>query len=276
VNTIGIDSRPLTKWAFFAITSGITVTDMAGSQHVIAGTVLTMPVRIRKAELHTAMFSVEAAAAQQLIDYSGLQVCQQRPGRAVVNLMLARYIDGDLGQYHEFGTCVMVNPPGSDARGRRVPGGWRALGAAAAFIHHLPVDQTFTLEAGRTIWGFPKIMADFTIREAGRFGCFSFDVGADGQHIAGIDFARGVPVPSIFTSRTQVLKTYTYADGTTREVPWEMRAGRLRGRIGGTKLRLGDHCYAKELASLGLPRRAMVSGSVTGLEMSFGDAHPLS
>jgi hypothetical protein len=141
------------------------------------------------------------------------------------------------------------------------------------FIHHLPVDQSFTLKAGRTIWGFPKIMADFTIRETGQFG---FDLSAEGSHIAGIDFGRGVPVPSIFTSRPQVLKTYTHADGTTREVPWEMRVSRLRGRIGGAKLRLGDHRYAKELASLGLPKRAMVSASAAGVEMSFGDAHPLS
>jgi hypothetical protein len=239
---------------------------MPDSQHTIAGTVLTMPVRIRKADVHTAMFSVDAVAAQRLVDYSGLQVCQHRPGRAVVNLMLARYIDGDLGKYHEFGTCVMVNPPGSQARGLR------ALGDAAAFIHHLPVDQAFTLEAGRTIWGFPKIMADFTIRETGNFG---FDVSAEGSHIAGIDFGRGLPVPSLLTSRPQVLKTYTYADGTTREVPWEMRVSGMRGRLGGATLRLGDHPYAQELASLGLPKRAMVSGAVGHVAMTFGDAQVL-
>lgn len=239
---------------------------MSQSQHTIAGTVLTMPVRVRKADVHTAMFSVDAEAAQRLIDYSGLQVCQHRPGRAVVNLMLARYIDGDLGQYHEFGTAVMVNPPGSQARG------WQAFKDAAAFIHHLPVDQSFTLEAGRKIWGFPKIMADFSVREDGKFG---FDVSAEGSHIAGIDFGRGVPVPSLFTSRAQVLKTYTYAEGTTREVPWEMKVSGLRGRLGGATLRLGDHPYAKELASLGLPRRAMASGSVAHVQMSFGDARVL-
>jgi hypothetical protein len=239
---------------------------MPDSQHTIAGTVLTMPIRIRKADVHTAMFSVDAAAAQRLVDYSGLQVCRHRPGRAVVNLMLVRYRDGDLGQYHEFGTAVMVNPPGSRAQGLR------ALGDAAAFIHHLPVDQSFTLEAGRTIWGFPKIMADFTVHEAGGFG---FDVSAEGSHIAGIDFGGGLPVPSPFTSRPQVLKTYTYAEGTTREVPWEMRVSGIRGRIGGATLRLGDHPYGKELASLGLPRRAMVSGSVANVEMTFGDAHAL-
>ena len=111
---------------------------MAQSQHTIAGTVLTMPVRVRKADVHTAMFSVSADAAQHMIDYSGLRVCRFRPGRAVVTLMLARYTDGDLGQYHEFGTCVMVNPPDSHASGIK------ALGDAAAFIHHLPVDQEFT------------------------------------------------------------------------------------------------------------------------------------
>jgi hypothetical protein len=238
---------------------------MSDSQHTIAGTVLTMPVRIRKADVHTAMFSVPADAAQRLVDYSGLKICEFRPGRAVVNLMLARYIDGDLGKYHEFGTCVMVNPPGSNARGLK------ALGDAAAFIHHLPVDQSFTLEAGRTIWGFPKIMADFSVRESNPF---TFDVSENGSLIAGIEFHRGLPIPSL-RPRTQVLKTYTFADGTTREVPWEMKNSGVRFRPGGATLRLGDHPYAKELATLGLPKRAMVSGSVSHVEMTFGDAHVL-
>lgn len=236
---------------------------MTESQHTIAGTVLTMPVRVRKAVVHSAMFSVSAEATQQMIDYSGLKVCQHRPGRAVVNLMLAHYVDGDLGQYYEFGTCVMVNPPDSNARGLK------ALGDAAAFIHHLPVDQEFTLEAGRRIWGFPKIMADFTIRDGNRFG---FDAHAEGSHIASIEFSRGVAVPSRFTSNSQVLKTYTYADGTTREVPWEMRNSGVRVRPGGATLRLGDHPYGVELASLGLPKRAMVSMSVDHVDMTFGDA----
>lgn len=235
---------------------------MTAVQHTIAGTVLTMPVRIRKADVHTAMFSVPADAAQRLIDYSGLQVCRFRPGRAVVTLMLARYIDGDLGRYHEFGTCVMVNPPGSRESGLK------ALAGAAAFIHHLPVDQSFTLEAGRTIWGFPKIMADFTVRDSNPFG---FTVSEGGSLIAGIDFTRGVPVPSL-RSRPQVLTTYSCADGTTREVPWEMRNSRVRFRPGGARLRLGDHPYARELAALGLPRRPMVSGLVGNVAMTFGSA----
>ena len=91
---------------------------MTASQHTIAGTVITMPVQIRKATQHMAMFSVDADAAQHLIDYSGLRVCRYLPGRAIVVLTFMHYIDGDLEQYHEYNTSVMVNPPGSNASGR--------------------------------------------------------------------------------------------------------------------------------------------------------------
>src|ERR1700733_6035631 len=151
---------------------------MTASQHTIAGTVITMPVQIRKANQHMAMFSVDADAAQHLIGYSGMQVFRFLPGRAIVVLMLMHYIDGDLGQYFEFGTSVMVNPPGSNARGPRAPF-W-----AGAFIHHLPVDQAFTLEAGTKIWGYPKVMADFAVREGREFG---FECSVDGQLVIGMD-----------------------------------------------------------------------------------------
>jgi hypothetical protein len=234
---------------------------MPVSQHTIAGTVLTMPVKIRKANQHMAMFSVDADATQQMIDYSGLRVCRYRPGRAVVVLMLMHYVDGDLGQYYEYGTNVMVNPPGSDASGLR------ALQSAGAFIHHLPVDQAFTLEAGTTIWGYPKVMADFTVREGRRFG---FDLNIDNQPVLGMEFRRGLPIP--LGPRKQAQTSYSYRDGVLRETPFEMSLSGVRNRLGGARLWLGDHPYAKELAALGLPKRALTSGSAQNVEMSFGDA----
>lgn len=238
---------------------------MTASQHTIAGTVLTMPVKIRKANQHMAMFSVDADAAQQMIDYSGLQVCRYLPGRAIVVLMLMHYIDGDLGQYHEFGTSVMVNPPGSKASGLG------ALQSAGAFIHHLPVDQAFTLEAGTKIWGYPKVMADFTVREGRQFG---FDLTIDGQPVIGMEFRRGLPFR--LTPRQQSQRTYSHRDGITRETAFEHTLDGVRTRFGGVSIRLGDHPYAKELASLGLPKRALVSSSVEHVQMSFGDAQEIS
>ena len=238
---------------------------MTASQHTIAGRVLTMPVEIRKATQHMAMFSVDADAAQRLIDYSGLRVCRYLPGRTIVVLMLMHYIDGDLDQYHEFGTSVMVNPPGSNANGPR------ALQAAGAFIHHLPVDQSFTLEAGTKIWGYPKVMGDFTIREGRRFG---FDLSVDEQSVIGMEFRRGLPFR--LTPRTQAQRSYSHRDGVTCETAFEYTLDGVRTRFGGARVRLGDHPYAKELASLGLPKRAMLSSSADHVQMTFGDAQEIS
>ena len=241
---------------------------MTASQHTIAGTVITMPVQIRKANQHMAMFSVDADAAQHLIGYSGLQVCRYLPGRAIVVLMLMHYIDGDLGQYYEFGTSVMVNPPGTAPGSKASP---RALQSAGAFIHHLPVDQPFTLEAGTKIWGYPKVMADFTIREGRSFG---FDCVIDGQLVIGMDFRPGLPIR--LTPRQQAQRSYSHRDGVTRETAFEHTLDGVRNRLGGVRVRLGDHPYAKELASLGLPKRAMLSSSADHVQMTFGDAQEIS
>jgi len=160
----------------------------------------------------------------------------------------------------------MVNPPGSNASGLR------ALQSAGAFIHHLPVDQEFTLEAGQTIWGYPKVMADFTVRTGHQFG---FDVSIDGQRVVGMEFRPGLPVPAAFASRKQVYRTYSHRDGVIRETLGETSITGARYRIGGARVWLGDHPYAKELASLGLPKRALMSSSAANVEMTFGDAHIL-
>ena len=238
---------------------------MTASQHTIAGRVLTMPVEIRKATQHMAMFSVDADAAQRMIDYSGLRVCRYLPGRAIVVLIFMHYIDGDLDEYLEFGTNVMVNPSGSTATGPR------ALQSAGAFTHHLPVDQEFTLEAGIKIWGYPKVMGDFTIREGRQFG---FDCKVDGQLVIGMEFRRGLPIR--LTARTQTQRSYSHRDGVTRETAFEHTLDGVRTRFGGVRVRLGDHPYAKELASLGLPKRAMLSSSVDHAQMTFGDAKEIS
>jgi len=238
---------------------------MTASQHTIAGRVITMPVEIRKATQHMAMFSVDADAAQQMIDYSGLEVCRYLPGRAIVVLTFQHYIEGDLDRYYEFNTSVMVNPPGSTASGPR------ALQSAGVFTHHMPVDQEFTLEAGTRIWGYPKVMADFTIREGRQFG---FDVSVDGRLVVGMEFRRGLPFR--LTPRHQAQRTYSHRDGVACETAFEYTLDGVRTRFGGVRIRLGDHPYSKELASLGLPKRAMLSSSAENVQMTVGDTLEIS
>jgi hypothetical protein len=235
---------------------------MTASQHTIAGTVLTMPVKVRTAAQHTAMFAVDADAAQRLIDYSGLKVYRPLPGRAVATLILTHFIDCDLGPYYEYSTCVMVNPPRSDGSSLR-----------SAFVQHMFVDQAFTLEAGRTIWGFPKAMADITVRDGDRFG---FEAHIDEQLVVGMEFHAGLRLPAALMSGEQALRAYSCLDGRTRETPYEVSFHGVRYRPGGARVWLGDHPFAKELASLGLPKRALVSNSSGNVQMSFGDAQDVA
>jgi hypothetical protein len=110
-------------------------------------------------------------------------------------------------------------------------------------------------------------MADFTIREGRQFG---FDLTIDGQLALGMEFRPGLPIPS--SPRTQVQRSYSHRDGVTRETPFEMTMTGARYRLGGARIWLGEHPYAKELASLGFPKRALLSSSAANVEMTFGDA----
>jgi hypothetical protein len=179
----------------------------------------------------------------------------------VLNLLLTRFVDCDLGQYNEFSFCVMVQPPGSGVRGLR------GFGTAGTFVHRMTVDGAFTLEAGRQIWGYPKVMADFTVRDGNPFG---FDVSVDGSLVAEMEIGRGLPVP--MPSKPQSLLTYTSLDGRTRETAAEQLSSGFRARIGGASIKLGDHPIAKELVSLGLPKKAFACMSIANADMTFGDA----
>lgn len=228
-----------------------------------------MPVEIRTATAFMAMYSVPAAAAQRLVDHTGLEILQYRPGRGLCGLVFVDYIDGDLGPYNEFGVTFMV-------RNHRHHGAPSVLsdlrslarGDAGALIHHLPVDGEFTLAAGRGIWGFPKILADFKADHVSsvRRG----RVSQDGRLIVDLAVKQGVPTPG--GGANSSLEAYAHIDGITRHTAWDMNPSGVRSRIGGAELRLGDHPIADDLRSLGLPRRALLTTTIPDLRMTFGDA----
>ncbi|NVI86782.1 acetoacetate decarboxylase family protein [Actinomadura sp. BRA 177] len=232
--------------------------------HAIQGERVTLPVRIRDAAVGSAMFAVPARAAQAVIAYSGLDVAEPLPGRAICSLAFVRYADGDLGPYHEFAVAFLVRPPGSaPARGL---GRMRGVGA---FIHWLPVNQEFTLEAGRTIWGFPKEIADIPMDLAGRVKRCAVRFG--GRTAIEVAVKPGVPMPS--STAAPKVDAYSCMDGVTRRTPWTLTPTDVRTRPGGAKVVLGDHPVAEELRGLGLDRaRALSTSTVGHLQMVFDGA----
>ncbi len=227
-----------------------------------------MPVEVRDASVCGATYLVRADAARAVLAYSDLDVTEALPGKALCTLVFVRYGDSDLDSYNEFGVAFMVRPPGSGrppAHGALA--GVRDLRAhgTGAFIHWLPVDQGFTMEAGRTIWGFPKELAEIDLRLSSPYKrCV---LRKDGRLVLDLLIRPGVPVLGAPTT----MDAYSHLDGVTRRTRWTMRPHGVRARPGGALIRLGNHPIAKELSELGLPKRALMTTTATHLTMSFNN-----
>ncbi|GIH22047.1 hypothetical protein Aph01nite_03570 [Acrocarpospora phusangensis] len=240
------------------------------ASHLIQGRRIDLPVEIRDATACTAMYLVRADAARAVIAYSGLDVTEVLPGKALCTLMFVEYRESDLDSYHEFGVSFLVRPPEAGPPPRRSLGaGLNDLRTAGSglFVHWLPVDQAFTMEAGREIWGFPKELADIDLRLSSPYKrCV---LRREGRLVLDILIRPGMPVPA---RGLPALDAYTHLDGVTRRTAWTMRPGGVRARPGGALIRLGNHPIAKELSELGLPKHALMTSTIRHLRMSFGPA----
>lgn len=226
--------------------------------HTVLGESVPMPVQIRSARACSALFAVRAGPARRTLGEVGLEPVTPLPNRALAALVFVQYIDGDLGPYHEFGVAFLCRLPG-----RRSTTG--------AYIHWLPVNQSFTCEAGRSIWGFPKEIADI---ELGMSGPAKYcAVTHHGRPAVTLRVARGVPVPS--GAGALSIDAYTCRDGVLRRTPWRMQPAAVRMRPGGAHVELGEHPIADELRDLGLPRTAVSTSHIGTLRMSFEDAEEI-
>ena len=220
----------------------------------IQGRTVTLPVEVRDARVAAATFLVSAVDAQRIVDPTGLEVRRLPAGRAVCSIAFIDYRANDLGQYHEVAIAFLVRPHD----------GSKGVGA---YIHHLPVDGTFTCEAGRTIWGFPKFIAEAPITERG--GERSVQLHEGGRSILALTVSRRpLPMPG----REATAPAYSFLDGVLRCTSWTVRPTGVRGGPGGARLELGDHAIAEELRSLGLPKRAAFSSTIDRMGASFGPA----
>ncbi len=223
----------------------------------IQGQTVTLPVVVRDASAGVAFFDVDAAAAQRFVPGDAFVVVEPTPGRAQLLIALIDYKDNDLGDYLEIGLTVFVRPKGG--------------GSDGTFIVHLPVDQAFTNEAGRTIWGFPKSVQEITADHGATSSAWSLTM--DGQLVLRITVPRGGTdeMPDV------EIETYTYKDGVPHTTAFSQGGSGSQIVLGGAgvSLELGDHPIAKELADLGLPCDAEMSTWTERMHGTFGPAVPL-
>jgi hypothetical protein len=224
------------------------------ADYLIQGRTVTMPCIVRDACSATATWLVSARAAQALLPGPELEIAEVLPGRGLLSIACIDYRDNDLGDYNEVSIAFFVRMRG-DRKG--VPYMNAAIdmmrGLLPTHIVHLPVNQSFTCEAGQTIWGFPKTVDEIDFDTSGeRARCIW---NKDGQNVLKISF----PMGGSRAFPEQELCTYSYIEGALHKTPFVSSAENLGVRMGGVKMELGAHPIADELRSLGLPKPALIS-----------------
>ena len=224
------------------------------SDYLIQGRNVTMPCVVRDARSATATWLVNARAAQALLAGPELEIAEVLPGRGLLSIACIDYRDNDLGDYNEVSIALFVRKRG-DRKGVPFMGAAVDMmrGLLPTHIVHLPVNQSFTCEAGQEIWGFPKTVdeIDFDTSEE-RARCIW---NKDGQNVLKIS----LPMGGSRNFPEQELCTYSYIDGVLHRTSFVSSAENLGVRMGGVKMALGAHPIADELRSLGLPKPALMS-----------------
>lgn len=230
----------------------------------IQGRDIRFPVEVRDASSGAATFLVPSSAATRLIP-AEFEIAEILPGRGICSLAMVDYKDNDLGDYNEFAMGFMVVPKGSRAS---IPYLGTIIdlmkGRLATHITHMPVDQSFTRDAGAMIWGYPKTVQQIDIEPLGTRA--RARLVYDGEHALTLTLPRG----GTHTVADSSIATLSMIEGVPHRTTASQRIDGMGFRIGGAKIELGTGRIADELRSLGFPKRALMCIWMEHMAASFG------
>lgn len=230
----------------------------APESYVIQGQVVRFPVVVRDASSVFASFTVPSADVRKLLP-AGLQPAELLPGRTLCSIAGIEYRDNDLGRYNEVAIAFIVR----EGRAAALPLLDFIRGRVGAYIHRLPVTEAFTCDAGSTIWGFPKTIETISISEEGGRRICKLMMG--GAHV----LTLSVKSTGRWRFPESAVTAFSYRTGVLRRIPFVSGGAGVGYRLGGATLTLGAHPVADELRSLGLPKRALMSGSINEMHARF-------
>ncbi|MCB1704096.1 MAG: acetoacetate decarboxylase family protein [Halioglobus sp.] len=228
-------------------------------EFTIQGQTVKIPAVVRDASSGTVMYMVDAEKAQALVP-DAFEVAEAAPGQTQATIVIVDYRDNDLGDYDEVGIIFFVRPKGQpDAE-------------VGSYIYKLPVNQSFTSEAGCKIWGFPKTVEEIDFSYGDNNATCKLSM--DGQHVLTLTVPRGgdgetEPAPAT---------GYTLIEGVPHKNEFT-RGGTGEQAVAGGEgvtLELGSHPLAEELRSLGLDTaEPILSAWTEHMKGSFGPSTKL-
>ncbi len=216
----------------------------------IQGREVGFPVVVREASSGAATYLVPSKAARALLPGPEFELVELLPGRGLFVVAIIDYKDNDLGDYNEVSIALFVRPRG-ERPSTPIPyvGNWIDLvkGNLGVHILHLPVNQAFTCEAGRTIWGYPKTVQEIEFHYApDRATC---KLVVEGRHALTLSVPRGGDK----TVEESQMKTWSYIDGAPHVTRAKQGVEGMGVKRGGAELTLGTGPIADQLLRLDQP-----------------------
>ena len=189
---------------------------------------IALPIRYWRTDCFMALFSADLEAARALLPSQRLHPVRISPNRPLVSL----------------------DRPAPPA----LPLAAGVFNGLSAFVAHLPVTSRIARQAGRTVWGYPKFVADM-----------DFDLRPESQQVRLSEGGRDILTLNVRRSGNVLLEkapltTYTVKDERLIRTEVAMRghvATSLGPRSG--SLALGDHPVAKEIAALGVGAKPLLT-----------------
>lgn len=243
----------------------------ASPSYEIQGQTVTFPVEVRDASGAIAAYLVSSRHAATLVG-DALEIIDFLPGRTLMMLGCIDYKDNDLGDYNEVAINFFVRKKGAP-KGFPYVSAWRGMGGGGmpSFSWKMPVNQSFTRDAGAMIWGFPKTVEriDFDYSVEGRFRGY---LEMDGKKVLEIEMPRG-------GDKAQPASPglgYTYIEGVPHQAAFTQQVSDLGvSRGGSVEITLGDHPIADDLRKLGLPKKPLMATWAGKMVMTFGPPEKL-
>lgn len=238
----------------------------ATPSYEIQGRTVTFPVEVRDASGAIAGFLVSSREAAKRIG-DAFEIVEFLPGRTLMMLGCIDYKDNDLGDYNEVAINFFIRQKGA-SKGFPYLSAWRGMtgGGMPSYSWKMPVNQSFTRDAGALIWGFPKTVEriDFDSSREGRFHAL---LEMDGQKVLEIDLPRGGDKEQPVSASVG----YSYIEGVPHQTSFTQRVSEMGANRGGSvEISLGPHPIADDLRALGLPKKPLMAMWMGKMVMQFG------
>lgn len=214
----------------------------------------SFPIKFDDVHYIASLYTANSNKVNELLKGTGLKAGLHFFGQPLVAMGLIQYKTSDLGAYNEIILAIPVIQSHEKTGWRN----WLDLYASfekrkgGQYIVHIPVTTQESVDAGRTLWGYPKI--DLPIDH--QFNKRSINVQLlDENHLPLMQvnggIGMGVPIPSM------QLMTYSFLNNQLIKTTVDVLSG-MKWKIGSRlKIRIDNpnHPIGKDIKELGIENK---------------------